>query len=70
MENAATVKLSVKGMTCQGCVNSVTRVVKRADPSATVSVDLASGRVDAATRAPAQTLIDAINAAGYQAQAA
>jgi len=35
----------VKGMTCGGCVNSVTNAIQHADPAAKVSVELESGRV-------------------------
>ena len=64
------VVLKVTGMTCQGCVRSVDKLVKRADPQAQVQIDLPTGRLEASTEASAQTLINAINAAGYQAQMA
>jgi copper chaperone len=64
------VVLMVKGMTCQGCVNSVTRIVKRSDPSAEVAIDLASGRLEAETAVEAQALAQAITAAGYETRAA
>jgi copper chaperone len=35
----------IGGMTCQGCVNAVTKALKRLDPAAEVSIDLSSGRV-------------------------
>lgn len=70
MAEQKTVVLDVKGMTCQGCVNSVTRIVKRKDPDAQVSVDLASGRVTAQTGAPADDLAAALSAGGYEAKAA
>ena len=60
--------LNVKGMTCQGCVRSVDKIVKRADPQAQVQIDLPTGRLEADTSASAQSLISAINAAGFQAQ--
>ena len=66
----AAVKLAIKGMTCQGCVNSVTRIVKAADPAATVNIDLPTGRLEATARASAEALIKAINGAGYEARAA
>ncbi len=62
--------LSVKGMTCGGCANAVTRVVKKTDPEAQVQVDLASGRVEARTRADAAQLAAAITKAGYEANPA
>ena len=70
MSEAKPVVLNVTGMTCQGCVNSVTRIVKRADPTAEVSIDLPTGRLEATTAATAQTLAQAITAAGYGAQVA
>ena len=70
MSEAKSVVLNVTGMTCQGCVNSVTRIVKRADPAAEVAIDLPTGRLEATTAASAQTLAGAITAAGYGAQVA
>jgi len=70
MSEARAIVLNVTGMTCQGCVNSVTRIVKRADPAAEVVIDLATGRLEATTAASAQRLAEAITAAGYGAQAA
>ncbi len=40
------ITLTVEGMTCQGCVRSVEGALKKADPDAAVTIDLASGRVD------------------------
>lgn len=64
------VVLTVSGMTCSGCAASVEKIVKRADPGAVVRVDLASGRVEADTRADAAVLAAAITAAGFEARAA
>ncbi len=55
----------IGGMTCQGCVNAVTKALKRLDPAAEVSVDLSSGRVSiegAIERAAAE---HAIETAGF-----
>jgi copper chaperone len=68
MSEGKHIVLNVTGMTCQGCVNSVTRIVKRADPAAQVAIDLPTGRLEATTAASAQTLAQAITAAGYGAQ--
>ena len=70
MSEAKPVVLNVTGMTCQGCVNSVTRIVKRLDPAAEVVIDLPTGRLEARTGASCQALAQAIAAAGYGAQAA
>ncbi len=69
MSSAQPIELNVKGMTCQGCVNAVTRVIKRVDPAATVRIDLASGRVEALTSATGDLLAKAISAGGYEAVA-
>ena len=41
-------KLAVSGMTCQGCVNAVTRSIQRAAPGSAVTVDLPGGAVEIA----------------------
>jgi copper chaperone len=57
---------TVDDMTCGHCVGAVTRAVKAVAPGATVSVDLASKRVqiDATTRG-SEELKAAIAEAGY-----
>ena len=61
--------MQVDGMTCQGCVNSVTKAVQRLDPSATVDVDLEHGRVHVVTQAQSVEVARAIDAAGFEATA-
>jgi copper chaperone len=68
MSDAHDVSLDVKGMTCQGCVNAVRRILERKDPGADVEVDLATGRVDARTQAAAADLAAALTAGGYEAR--
>jgi copper chaperone len=62
------VSLEVHGMTCQGCVASVTRVLKATPGVREARVDLAQGRADV-DYDPAQTnpgaLKGAIEDAGY-----
>ncbi len=41
-QEANMLELSVKGMTCNGCVTSVTRAIQGVDSKAGVDVDLAS----------------------------
>ena len=69
MSDAKTITLDVKGMTCQGCVNAVTRIVKRADANAEVKIDLAAGRADVTTAVAAETIAQAISKGGYEAAA-
>ncbi len=65
-----TVKLQVEGMTCGGCVNSVTRVLSALPGVASADVSLAEARAKV-TYDPAQTGVEAmkqaIERAGYKA---
>lgn len=61
------VVLEVAGMTCEGCVRAVTRIVQKADPGAEVSVDLATGRVNARTTVDPHSLAEAVSRGGYDA---
>lgn len=61
--------MQVDGMTCQGCVDAVTRTIQRLDPGAEVDVDLAHGRVRVITQAQALEVSQAITKAGYDARA-
>ena len=60
--------MTVDGMTCQGCVNAVTRTVQRLDPTAEVEVDLQHGRARIVTNAQALEVSDALTKAGYEAR--
>ena len=61
------VELNVIGMTCGGCVRTVTQTVKRVDPEAEVRVDLPSKRVQVEGRSSPEDLIRALGEAGYLA---
>ena len=63
-----TVTLNVKGMSCQGCVGSVTRVLKGTPGVASVDVQLDAGRAEVtydAAQASVDDLKRAIEDAGY-----
>ena len=60
----------VGGMTCQGCVNAVTRALTRAVPGAKVAVDLAQGKVSVEGQADDKTVRQAIVDAGYEVKGA
>jgi copper chaperone len=68
MSESKLVKLRVNGMTCVGCVNAVTRVIKRLDPGASVTIDLPDGNVEAMTAASPERIATAISAGGYEAR--
>lgn len=55
----------VKGMTCGGCVNSVTNAIKHADPTATVDVVLDSGHVTVDSTMDEAAIKNAIEDAGF-----
>jgi copper chaperone len=61
--------MQVDGMTCEGCVNAVKRIVQRLDPQARVEVDLDHGRVHMTTTAQSVDVANALTKAGYEARA-
>jgi copper chaperone len=61
--------MQVEGMTCEGCVNAVTKSIQRLDPTARVDVDLEHGRVRIATVAQSIEVAQAITKAGYETTA-
>lgn len=63
----ATKNYTVKGMTCQHCVMSVTEEVSDVDGVSAVDVDLASGRlsVTASSAIDDQAIAAAVEEAGY-----
>lgn len=58
-------ELQVEGMTCGGCVNSVTRSVRAVDSNAKVDVDLKAKTVRIDTSVPLEKVSSAIVDAGY-----
>jgi len=63
-------RLSVDGMSCNHCVQSVTKAVLAVDPGAKVQIDLAAKTVDAETSVDRETVTKAITEAGYTVAAA
>jgi len=60
------IAFEVDDMTCGHCASTITQAVKRVDPAAEVSVDLATRRVEIhASVADGATLKAAIQEAGY-----
>lgn len=62
-------ELQVEGMTCGGCVKSVTRSVQSVDSHAKVDVDLPGKRVRVDTQASLDAVKSAISDAGYSVTA-
>ena len=59
----------VEGMKCGHCVRAVTEAVRSVDPSATVDVDRAAGRVSVGSTFTPDLIASAIVAEGYAAVA-
>ncbi len=54
-------RFTVSGMTCGGCIKSVTRAIQSADPNAQVKVDLSTQSIELQTvlsTSEAQNLIE------------
>lgn len=62
-------ELQVEGMSCGGCVRSVTKSVQAVDGNARVEVDLESKKVRVETRASLDAVKSAISDAGYDVTA-
>lgn len=62
-------ELQVEGMTCGGCVRSVTKAVQSVDGNARVDVDLASKKVTVESQAGLDAVKGAISEAGYDVTA-
>ena len=62
-------ELQVEGMSCGGCVRSVTKSVQAVDGNAKVDVDLASKKVRVETQASLDAVKSAISDAGYDVTA-
>lgn len=62
------ITLSISGMTCVGCANTVTRVLARVPGIDSAKVDLASGCAMVTGDARVEDLIAAVAAAGYGVQ--
>lgn len=60
-----TIELTVRGMDCAHCVRAVTEAIQAGDPAAQVSVDLANGKVRAATSQARAQVEAAIRNEGY-----
>ena len=68
--NAGGTTLSISGMTCSGCVNTLARVLSRVPGVENANVEFDSGRALVTGTADPKVLIRAVEAAGYGAQVA
>ncbi|MBU6464581.1 MAG: heavy-metal-associated domain-containing protein [Bradyrhizobium sp.] len=66
-ENSGGNTLSISGMTCNGCANTVTRVLSRVLGVESANVDFENGRAVVTGTARPEVLINAVEATGYGA---
>lgn len=64
------IALTIPNIRCGGCVASVEKAIHAVDASAQITADIEAGRVEVTTSADRQTLLTALDAAGYPAEAA
>ncbi|MBB4797779.1 copper chaperone CopZ [Brevundimonas bullata] len=64
------IALTIPKIRCGGCVASVEKAIHSIDASAQVIADIEARRVEVTTDADRQTLLTALDAAGYPAEAA
>jgi copper chaperone len=62
------VELRISGMNCQHCVRAVTDALSRAGGVSGVQVELEGGLARIEGTAPVDALVQAVLAAGYQAE--
>ena len=54
-------------ISCQGCINAITRAVHAVDNEASVAIDLQTKRVEVSSQSRAEDISQAIQEAGYVA---
>ena len=64
---ATSAELSISGMTCSGCADTVKRVLSRVPGVTSVEVDLDKGAAIVVGSAGGPALVAAVVAAGYEA---
>jgi copper chaperone CopZ len=64
------IALTIPNIRCGGCIASVEKAIHAVDASAQITADIEARRVEVTTSADRQTLLTALDAAGYPAEAA
>ena len=64
------ITLNIPKIRCGGCVASVEKAIHSVDPSAQITADIETRRVEVTTQADRQALVTALDAAGYPVEAA
>jgi copper chaperone len=64
------IALTIPKVRCGGCIASVEKAIHAVDASAQITANIEARRVEVTTSADRQTLLTALDAAGYPAEAA
>jgi copper chaperone len=64
------IALTIPRIRCEGCVASVEKAIHSVDAAAAIKADIETRRVEVTTEADRQALLNALDAAGYPAEAA
>ncbi len=59
-------KLTVPGMMCDGCAETITKAIAAIDPAAQISISLADKTVTVDSQLPATTINQVLADAGYE----
>jgi copper chaperone CopZ len=54
------IRLSLEGVSCNGCVNKIRSVLQASDPDAGIDVDLDSMIAEVSTRLPREQVVQAL----------
>jgi len=65
-----TIKLSIEGMSCQGCVRAVTKALERVEGVSEARVSLDEHAATVQGQADPEALVAAVRKAGYEASVA
>jgi copper chaperone len=69
MMNSIEKTFTIQGMTCGGCVNSLTRVLKSVPGIEPLKIEVGKAHVRLDERATSQTVKDAVARAGFEVTA-
>jgi copper chaperone len=69
MMNSIEKTFTIQGMTCGGCVNSLTRVLKSVPGIEPLKIEVGKAHVRLDERATSQTVKDAVERAGFEVTA-
>ncbi|MEC8009255.1 MAG: heavy-metal-associated domain-containing protein [Pseudomonadota bacterium] len=61
-------KLTIENMTCEGCAQSITTIIKNIDQTAELDFNIDAQTVDIKSSLPQEQITSALNKAGFEAK--